>query len=93
MAKPALTPLEQDTARVLREIDQRVDYLVRLLAETSSRYERCRSSANDLAAVVYAFAEDPEGVGTDALSAAWQTFMQQDSGNFSSEPEPAAKSA
>lgn len=70
------------------EIDQRIDYLLRVSNGTQRQFDRCRKAANELAAVVYAFTEDPQGVGTDALREAWQTFMQQDAGNFSSDPEP-----
>lgn len=76
-----------DAAENIRE---KVEFMVRVGHGTEAQFNRCRSAAGQLAGSVYAFVQDPDGVGTDALRAAWETYMQQDSGNFSSDPQPVA---
>lgn len=82
---------EAERTRV--EIDQRLDWLVRGADGAEALFERCRKAGNALAKVVYAYVEDPEGVGTDALRAAWNAYMTQDSGNFASDPTPVSHAA
>lgn len=64
------------------QIAQKVDWLVRSVHGSEAQFDRCRKAGTTLAAVVYAYVEDPEGVGTDALREAYNAFMTQDAGNF-----------
>lgn len=77
------------TAQAADEIKRQIDWLVRCADGGTAQFERCRKAANAFASVVYAFVEDSEGVGTDALREAWSAYMTQDSGNFASDPQPA----
>lgn len=75
------------------QIARNVDGLVKSVHGSQALFHRCRNAAGQLAGTVYAFVEDPESVGTDALRAAWQTYMQLDSGNFGYDPEPVSHAA
>jgi hypothetical protein len=72
----------QAVERDIATIDQALDHLRRVTADTRMRYGNARDAAADLAASVYYFLDDPEGVGTDALRKAVSRYGQQSAGNF-----------
>ena len=60
------------------EIDQRIDYLIRVAEDAEGRFTRCREAANALARACYAAPlTDPD------VTRAYDAYMALDSGNFS----------
>ncbi len=74
------------TDDVYRELCEGATVLVQRLAgcalANDERAQRAADAGNNLAAEVYRYRQDPEGVGLDALDAAYHAFMGQHSGNF-----------
>lgn len=66
----------------MAEISRNLDWLERSLGDARSRLACASEAGGKLAAEVYRFTQDPEGVGTDALEAAYGSFMALSSANF-----------
>jgi hypothetical protein len=67
---------------VVDRINDGVDQLVRRGENAQTRLEIATDAGFVLAQAVYEFTEDPDGVGTDALRTAYDTFMGLHAGNF-----------
>lgn len=68
-----------------RDIEHGVSMLTSLVESNVGRADRAAQAGFDLAQQVCSFVQDPEGVGTDALEAAYGKFMSLHSGNFGPE--------
>jgi hypothetical protein len=69
------------------QIARDANNLVRAAEDGMGRYQVASSAGAALAAEVYRFTEDPDGVGLDALKSAYSRFMRFHSGNFTPTPE------
>lgn len=63
-------------------IEREIDYMERRRADAATRLVGASDAGSKLATAVYAFTEDPEGVGTDALATARKEFMCAQAGGF-----------
>lgn len=68
-----------------RSIQQEVNVIERERDDARGRLREATSEGGTLAAAVYAFLDDPDAVGTDALHAAYSRFMGRHSANFTPE--------
>jgi hypothetical protein len=64
------------------EADRATEMLVRFGEEEQGRHRRAATVGYTLAEAVAGYLEDPQGVGTDTLTEAYQAFMSQHSGDF-----------
>lgn len=64
------------------EIVNKLDWLARSYDDVAGRYERASAAGAELAAVVYAYLNDPEAIGTMAVREAYDHFMSLHAGNF-----------
>ena len=73
-----LAAVEGDIAAIF----QGLDHMRRVVEDKSMRASNAAVAGATFAYQVERFLSDPEGVGTDALRAAYDTFMGRHSGNF-----------
>lgn len=73
---------EVQAEAIVKEVTARLDNICYIVADKSSRYEESFAAGGVFAAEVRRYLENPEAVGTDALYAAYNTYMQRHAGNF-----------
>lgn len=84
-----MADLATDIASRINVIDSELGWMSNVIRSKARRLECASQAGADLAAAVYQYIEDPEGVGTDALKTAYGDFMALHAGNFYKEPLPA----
>ena len=67
------------------DVERNVDWLARAICGYRDRLQAAADVGLTLAQEVYAYAQDPDGVGTDRLEAAYAAFMGQHAGGFAAE--------
>lgn len=65
-------------------------YLHDFVGQLATQLENASDAGATFAAVVYAYVDDPESIGIDALRAAYKTFMGQHSAGFTTSAREAA---
>lgn len=76
------TAATNEVERDLTTIAESLDHVRRVAAYRAMREQNAIQAGVTLAYEVERFTKDPEAVGTDALQAAYVTFMQRHSGGF-----------
>jgi hypothetical protein len=65
-----------------KEINDKIDYIVRVQTDTNRRRENAEEHGRELAKMVAHFLDHPEDVGRDALRRALDIFYGGSSGSF-----------
>ena len=79
--------LGKNVSEAVAGISHRLDFITRTLESTAHREQNAKDHGFALACTVQAYLNDPEGVGKNALAAAYESFMAAHAGGFPSKRE------